>query len=119
MSEARSNVALVRTWQMLRTTLLAITLCACANDTPDPKSPAPVEQGIDKDRAVVIATETGRTEGYDPALYNLTTVEFESKAGSFQNMWRVFFELKPPGRPGGHFTVYVTRNGTPRLVHGK
>lgn len=106
---------------MLRTTVVVIALCACHGGRSDSRPPTQVqqEQGIDKDRAVAIAIDAGRAQGYDPALYNLASVEFATEAGSFRDMWRVYFELKPPGRPGGHFTVYVARDGTPQLFHGK
>ena len=99
---------------MLRTTLAALMLSAC--HAPPPAQP---QGGISKVRAVGIAIDTGRAGGYEPALYDLKSVDFETDAGSFQNMWRVHFELKPPGRPGGFFTVYVARDGTPQLFYGR
>ena len=65
-----------------------------------------------------ITEVTAISEGYDIRKYNMIGChyEFTHKGHS----WSVFYELKPPTSPGGHFVVSVddlTRKAT--LAHGE
>ena len=60
-----------------------------------------------------IAEAAARSEGYDVDKYDMTGChyEFERK----DRTWTVFYALKPPTPPGGHFAVSVddqTRKAT-------
>ena len=51
------------------------------------------------------AEAAARSHGYDVEKYNMTGCHYEytEKDGT----WTVFYELKPPTPPGGHFLVSV------------
>jgi hypothetical protein len=69
---------------------------------------------VSRTDAIVIATEAATAEGIAVADYDLANVSEDG------NRWDVFFTLKPPGRPGGHFMVVVVKNdGSARLIPGK
>jgi len=86
--------------------VLVLALVGCA---------AEVRPGqVDADRAVALARQAAAGRGYAVADYDLGDVTLEN------DRWLVFFDHKPPGYPGGHFFVYVARDGgAAELVPGK
>lgn len=54
---------------------------------------------------IQIAKDTAKSEGYDLGKYNMTGCHYEFTRKD--HTWTVFFELKPPTPPGGHFMVWV------------
>ncbi len=67
---------------------------------------------------ITIAEATAKAEGFDLAEYDMTGCHYQ-----FTNpdgTWTVFFQMKPPTPPGGHFNVTVnnqTRSAT--LMRGE
>ncbi len=65
-----------------------------------------------------IAEQTAESEGYDIVEYNMTGCHYDSTGED--HTWTVFYELKPPTPPGGHFMVSIddqTKEAT--LAHGE
>lgn len=60
---------------------------------------------LTKTEVIRIAEETAKANGYDTNKYNMTGCHYEFVHKD--NTWTVFFELKPPTPPGGHFLVTV------------
>ncbi len=60
---------------------------------------------LTKDEVIRIAKATARSEGFDIQKYNLTGCCYELTRKD--RTWTVFFQLKPPTPPGGHFAVSV------------
>lgn len=60
---------------------------------------------LTKDEVIQIAEATARSEGFDIQKYNVTRCHYEFTRKD--RTWTVFFELKPPTPPGGHFAVSV------------
>jgi hypothetical protein len=60
---------------------------------------------LTRDEAIRIAEATARSEGFDIQKYNVTGCHYEFTRKD--RTWTVFFELKPPTPPGGHFMVSV------------
>jgi hypothetical protein len=52
-----------------------------------------------------ISEATAKSEGFDTSKYNMTGCHYEYTATD--KTWTVFYELKPPTPPGGHFMVSV------------
>ncbi len=52
------------------------------------------------------------------AGYRLDDFE-QARVTSDHDGWTVPYELKPPGRPGGHFTVRVTPAGEASIIPGR
>jgi hypothetical protein len=98
----------------MKALVLAFAVLGCAADAPEPRAPGDREQVTDADRAVALARQAAATQGYEVAQYDLADVALDS------DTWRVFFDHKPPGFPGGHFAAYVARDGgAVQLVPGK
>jgi hypothetical protein len=70
--------------------------------------------GLSQARALDLARQAAALEGYDPAAYVVASVEQAS-----DGTWVVFLDHVPPGAPGRHCTVYVSPDGSTRLVHGR
>ena len=70
--------------------------------------------GVSQARALDVARQAAALEGYEPAVYVVASVEQQA-----DGTWVVFFEHIPPGTPGRHCTVYVSPDGSTRLVHGR
>jgi hypothetical protein len=73
---------------------------------------------LPKAEVLRIAEATAISEGYDIRKYNMTGCHYEFTRKD--HSWAVFYELKPPTPPGGHFMVSVddlTRKAT--LAHGE
>jgi hypothetical protein len=71
-----------------------------------------------KEKAVAIARKSAEGE-YDLSKYELKTATYEA-SGGLAGMWRIYFEIKGKGFPGGHFTVYVNAaSGQPELIPGR
>ena len=77
--------------------LLAPIGCGQRAKTPEPQ--------LTKDEVISIAEATARAEGFDIRKYNMTGCHYEFT--DKDHTWTVFFELKPPTPPGGHFLVVV------------
>jgi len=63
------------------------------------------EPQLTRAEAIGIAEATAQHAGYDLQKYNMTGCDYESLHRD--HTWTVSFALKPPGRPGGHFLVWV------------
>ena len=79
-------------------------------------APAQVVQpaGLSQAEALDAARLKLGLDGYDLAVYHVASVEQHA-----DGTWVVFFEHDSPAPPGGHCTVYVSPDGTTRLVHGR
>ena len=65
-----------------------------------------------------IAEATARSEGYDVSKYNMTACHYEFTRKD--HTWTVFYELKPPAPPGGHFMVSIDdQTKKASLAHGE
>jgi len=63
------------------------------------------EAQLSKNEVVRIAEAKARSEGFDLQKYNMTGCHYEFTEKD--HTWTVFFQLKPPTPPGGHFMVSV------------
>lgn len=63
--------------------------------------------------AINLANMAAGAAGVDVSNYKEPTVTLEGTT------WRLFYDLRPPGRPGGHFTVTVDPSGQTRLIPGR
>lgn len=66
------------------------------------------ETNLTKNEAIRIAEKTATSEGYDIQKYNITGCKYVFTEKD--KTWTVFYELKPPTPPGGHFVVSVNDN---------
>jgi hypothetical protein len=76
------------------------------------------EAQLPKNEVITIAEAKARSEGFDLQKYNMTGCHYEFTEKD--HTWTVFFQLKPPTPPGGHFMVSVddqTKKAT--LMRGK
>jgi hypothetical protein len=76
------------------------------------------EAQLPKNEVISIAEATARSEGFDLQKYNMTGCHYEFTEKD--HTWTVFFQLKPPTPPGGHFVIIVddqTKKAT--LMRGK
>ena len=67
---------------------------------------------------VAVAEATAKAEGFDLAKYDMTGCHYQFT--ETDGTWAVFFQMKPPTPPGGHFVVTVvdqTRKAT--LMRGE
>ena len=65
-----------------------------------------------------IAEATAKSEGYDVRKYNMTGCDYEFTRKD--HTWTVFYELKPPTPPGGHFMVSIDdQTKKASLTHGE
>jgi hypothetical protein len=60
---------------------------------------------LPKNEVIRIAEAKARSEGFDLGKYNMTGCHYELTEKD--RTWTVFFQLKPPTPPGGHFMVIV------------
>lgn len=75
---------------------------------------SPKAESVDEERARQIARQEGAKAGYELSDYALASTRREGRS-----YW-VRFQLHPPGRPGGHFSVEVdSRTGNARVVPGR
>jgi hypothetical protein len=58
-----------------------------------------------QDEVITIAKAKAVQEGFDLSKYDLKGCDYEFTRKD--RTWTVFFELKPPTSPGGHFIVSV------------
>ena len=73
---------------------------------------------LPENEVIRIAEAKTRSEGFDLQKYNMTGCHYEFTEKD--HTWTVFFQLKPPTPPGGHFMVIVddqTKKAT--LMRGK
>ena len=63
------------------------------------------ETKLTKAEVLRIAEVTAKSEGYDVRKYNMTGCHYEFTRKD--HTWTVFYELKPPTPPGGHFLVWI------------
>jgi len=71
------------------------------------------ETNLTEAEVLRIAAAAARSEGYDVDKYDMTGCNYESERKG--RTWTVFYVLKPPTPPGGHFLVSVddqTRKAT-------
>jgi hypothetical protein len=73
---------------------------------------------LTQEQVIRIAEETAKSEGYDLPKYNMTGCHYEYTVRD--HSWTVFFSLKPPTPPGGHFSVWVDdRTQKARVMRGE
>lgn len=65
--------------------------------------------------AAAVATNLAQEKGIKLSEYQPPKVDFD--AG--RREWSFFYQLKPPGKPGGHFSITVDENGKTRFMGGK
>jgi hypothetical protein len=58
---------------------------------------------LTQEQAKALADEVARGKGIELEDYALSTAQFDSRKA----VWQLFYNHKPPGYPGGHFTIYV------------
>ena len=63
------------------------------------------ETSLVREEVLRIAEQTAESEGFDISEYDMTGCHYESTGED--GTWTVFYELKPPTPPGGHFMVSV------------
>lgn len=86
----------------------------CMNQTQEIES----ENNLTKKQVIQIAEETAKSEGYDLQKYNMAGCHYQFTRND--QTWTVYYELKPPPLPGGHFFISVddqTKKAT--LAHGQ
>ena len=84
----------------------------------EPKQKNRSETNLTKTEVLRIAEEIAKAKGYNIHKYNMTGCHYEYTLKN--HTWTVFYELKPPTPPGGHFTVSIddqTKKAT--LTRGK
>ena len=93
--------------------LAAALLTGCADATRTapavPHSPPRTEAD-----AGVIVTNLARQMGVKLEAYQQPKVRFDAA----RREWSFFYMLKPPGMPGGHFTVIVDETGKTQFIGG-
>jgi hypothetical protein len=98
--------------------LLALLVAGCSNrsQTTTYSGQASVLSAPPRSTADagVIATNLVREMKIELKAYDLQDVSFERK----RHEWWFFYMLKPPGMPGGHFTVVVDDAGKARFIGG-
>ena len=60
---------------------------------------------LTKEEVLKIAQAKAKKEGYDLKKYDMKGCHYQFTRKD--HTWTVFFELKPPTPPGGHFMVWV------------
>ena len=99
-------------------TILICVLAAMFSGFGCAQQSGTTEAQLQKNEVVRIAEAKARSEGFDLQKYNMTGCHYEFTEKD--HTWTVFFQLKPPTPPGGHFTVCVddqTKKAT--LMRGK
>ena len=99
-------------------TILTCVLAAMFSGFGCAQQSGKTEAQLPKNEVVRIAEAKARSEGFDLQKYNMTGCHYEFTEKD--HTWTVFFQLKPPTPPGGHFTVSVddqTKKAT--LMRGK
>ena len=92
--------------------LLAFSLLIACSETPQHKP------DLSKAEVLSISETKAKSEGYDTSKYNITGCYFEYTKKD--NTWSVFYELKPPTPPGGHFLVSINdQTEETILFHGE
>ncbi len=71
----------------------------------EPKQESGSDANLTIAEVLRIATEKARSEGYDVRKYNMTGCHYEYTRKDLT--WTIFYELKPPTPPGGHFIVSI------------
>ena len=64
-----------------------------------------LKTNLTKEEVLKLAEEAAKSGGYDINKYNMTGCYYEYTEKD--KTWTVFYELKPPTPPGGHFMVSV------------
>jgi hypothetical protein len=65
--------------------------------------------------AIKIAEQAATAEGFDLAKYDRTGCHYEYTKKD--KTWTVFYQLKPPTPPGGHFLVSVDDRTKKAMLH--
>lgn len=78
------------------------------------ESEAPTTQ-LTRKEVLAIAEATAKAEGYELAKYNMTGCHYEFTKKD--HTWTVFYELKPPTPPGGHFLVSIDDRTKKAIFH--
>lgn len=100
--------------------LAAATLTGCgtprAHTSPPTVQKAVVAPGarLTEATAVQVGAALARQKGINLMHYEPPEVRFDLT----RRQWRLFYMEKPPGRPGGHFTVTVDDQTMEAQFHG-
>ena len=98
--------------------IILFEVLTTAHGCTEPKQKNEPEANLTRAEVLRIAVETAKSEGYDIPKYNMTGCHYEYTRKD--HTWIVFYELKPPTPPGGHFTVTIDdRTKEATLFQGK
>ncbi len=89
----------------------AWAVCGCASGPGPTSRPA---SGLTEVQARDLAQREAARQGYGPAEYEVRSSERQA-----DGTYVVFLHHRPPEPPGAHCMVYVSPDGTTRLVHGE
>lgn len=85
-------------------------LVGCDKRQPMAVSRTPRNKG----EAGVVVTNLARARRIQLDRYKEPSVRFEEK----RREWHFDYEMKPPGMPGGHFSIIVNEDGTVQHIGG-
>ena len=94
-----TNQILIRTQALLFAFLFTLVGCTY------PEREQASKTNLATADVISIAETTAKAEGYDIGKYNMTGCHYEFTDKN--HTWTVFYELKPPTPPGGHFVVLI------------
>ena len=95
--------------------LAAVVATGCSDAKRASLPPLLAGPSLTEAKAGIIVTNMALKEGI-----KLTSFEQPSTRYDFaQSEWHFFYTLKPPGMPGGHFTVIVDKAEKTKIIGGR
>jgi hypothetical protein len=94
--------------------LAAVLLCGCADASRTSLSTAPPSPPKTEADAGAIVTNLAIQRGVRLQDYEAPAVRFDTA----KRVWWFHYQLKPPGMPGGHFTITVDETGKTQFIGG-
>lgn len=76
-------------------------LVGCSTSAPPIVGPTPKPASILSEKQAVTIAQQVAGQQINLALYQQPSASFDGR------VWSIFFQEKPPGRPGGHFSIEV------------
>lgn len=92
----------------------AALFSGCADTAHISSQTAPASLPKTEADAGVIVTNLALQKGIQLRRYQAPAVEFDTA----KRVWWFHYQLKPPGMPGGHFTITVDETGKTELIPG-
>ena len=80
-----------------------------------PRPARAADNQLNEAEVIKIAEQAAKAEGYDLAKYDRTGCHYEYTEKD--KTWTVFYQLKPPTPPGGHFLVSVDDRTKKATLH--